>query len=127
MKEGFWTAVISVGCGGFIGSVLRYCLSLVTVKWDFPLMTFLTNLLGAVLIGIAAEAATRYANLPGGLLLFLKTGVCGGFTTFSTFSLETAGLLEHHRYKTAFCYLFLSLICCIAGVELGKKIIHVIH
>lgn len=93
-------AVLCVGLGGFIGSVGRYLLGLVPVEGDFPLMTFAVNFAGAVLIGAVFEAATEGSGLPDNAVLFLKTGVCGGFTTFSAFSLETLALLERGKYAT---------------------------
>lgn len=90
-------AVLCVGLGGFIGSVGRYLLGLVPVEGDFPLMTFAVNFAGAVLIGAVFEAATEGSGLPDNAVLFLKTGVCGGFTTFSAFSLETLALLERGK------------------------------
>ncbi|MFR1113224.1 MAG: fluoride efflux transporter CrcB [Blautia sp.] len=122
MREGFWTAALFVGLGGFVGSVMRYGLSLVQVRWEFPVMTFLTNILGAVLIGLIAQMAQETSLLSPRLLLFLKTGVCGGFTTFSTFSQESVTLLENQQVKTASVYMVLSVLCCVLGVTLGKWI-----
>lgn len=122
MREGFWTAALFVGLGGFVGAVMRYGLSLVQVRWEFPVMTFLTNILGAVLIGLIAQMAQETSLLSPRLLLFLKTGVCGGFTTFSTFSLESVTLLENQQVKTASVYMVLSVLCCVLGVTLGKWI-----
>lgn len=81
-------------------------------------MTFLTNLTGAFLIGLIAGTAVK-KNMNQNLVLFLKTGFCGGFTTFSTFSLEAFNLLESGAYVTAGLYILLSLVCCVAGVALG--------
>ena len=109
-----------VGLGGALGAMLRYALSLICVKTDFPLMTFLTNILGAFAIGlIAGIASAKKAGMPN-LILFLKTGFCGGFTTFSTFSLETLTLFENGSLATGSLYAVLSFICCIIGVWLGK-------
>ena len=92
--------MILVAAGGAAGAVCRYLVSLVPVKADFPVMTFVTNLAGAFLIGlIVGLAANRWSESPR-LVLFLKTGFCGGFTTFSTFSLETVQLLEKMPNKT---------------------------
>lgn len=107
-----------VALGGAIGAVARYGLSLITVKIDFPLMTFITNLLGAFVIGVIVGLATK-KNLDSYLILFLKTGFCGGFTTFSTFSLETFNLIQSGNYFTATIYAILSLLLCIAGVAIG--------
>lgn len=110
-----------VALGGALGAVCRYGLSLVTVKMDFPLMTFITNLLGAFIIGLIAGTAAR-KNVSSGLVLFLKTGFCGSFTTFSTFSLEAFTLLQKGAYLTAAVYVVLSLVLCVAGVAAGMWI-----
>ena len=113
-------AVLCVGLGGFIGSVGRYLLGLVPVEGDFPLMTFAVNFAGAVLIGAVFEAATEGSGLPDNAVLFLKTGVCGGFTTFSAFSLETLALLERGKYATGALYACGSVLACLAGVVIGR-------
>lgn len=109
-----------VGAGGAAGAMLRYFLSHVQVGSSFPVMTFVTNFLGAVFIG-AVVGLSVHAGLSEGVVLFLKTGVCGGFTTFSTFSLETLNLLEQKQYTTAGMYMVLSLILCVAGVCIGRE------
>lgn len=83
-------------------------------------MTFLTNLLGAFLIGLIAASAEKH-GLFSQLVLFLKTGFCGGFTTFSAFSLETLNLMEHGQPQTALLYAGLSLALCLLGVWLGEQ------
>ena len=113
-------AVLCVGLGGFIGSGGRYLLGLVPVEGDFPLMTFAVNFAGAVLIGAVFEAATEGSGLPDNAVLFLKTGVCGGFTTFSTFSLETVTLLSNGKSGLAAAYVALSVVLCLLGVVLGQ-------
>lgn len=113
--------ILYVGFGGFIGSVLRYGMSILFAfwAWDFPLATFLTNLIGAILIGTIMEGASL-TGLNSNVLLFLKTGVCGGFTTFSTFSAETSALLEKGKLAVGFSYAFLSVILCVCGIWIGK-------
>ena len=113
-------SVLCVGLGGFIGSVGRYLLGLVPYEGDFPLMTFIVNFVGAVVIGAVFEAAAVGPGLPDNAVLFLKTGVCGGFTTFSTFSLETLALFEGGKYATAALYAGGSLVACVLGVAAGK-------
>ncbi len=115
--------VLIVALGGGLGAACRYGLSLISVKSSFPLMTFLTNLLGAFIIGLIVGIGSRNSNSQRGfspqLTLFLKTGFCGGFTTFSTFSLEVWTLAEKGNWATAGVYAVLSLVCCVAGVWAG--------
>lgn len=82
--------ILAVALGGGIGAALRYGLSLLPISREFPMATLLTNFLGAFLIGLIAAQAGRLSTRS---VLLLKTGICGGFTTFSTFSLETVMLL----------------------------------
>ena len=115
-------SVLCVGLGGFIGSVGRYLLGLVPYEGDFPLMTFIINFAGAVIIGAVFEAATVGPGLPDNAVLFLKTGVCGGFTTFSTFSLESLTLLERGKWLLGGSYMLLSMALCLLGAALGQRL-----
>ena len=114
-----------VGCGGFVGSVGRYLAGQIPAFHSarlhgFPLATLLVNLLGAFLIGALAAAIPP---TEGKKLLFLKVGICGGFTTFSTFSLETLELLEHGRIAMGIVYAAASFLLCLAGVWIGKWLV----
>lgn len=120
-------AVLCVGMGGFIGSVGRYLLGFVPVEGDFPLMTFLINFIGAVLIGAVFEAAAVWPGMSDNAVLFLKTGVCGGFTTFSAFSLETLTLLDRGKYATGALYACGSVIACLVGVAIGRIMVRAIR
>ena len=114
-------ALLLVGAGGFVGAVARYLLGLVPYEGDFPLITFIVNFVGAVVIGAVVEAASGpEASLSPEATLFLKTGVCGGFTTFSTFSLETLSLLEEGKYAVGALYAGGSLVACVLGVAAGR-------
>lgn len=114
--------ILFVGLGGAIGAMLRYSIGLLPAKGDFPILTLLINILGAVAIGIVAGAAVKY-GLSENLILFIKTGICGGFTTFSTFSLEAFNLIKNRHYGLAAIYVLLSVSLCIGGVWTGEKII----
>lgn len=116
---------LAVGAGGAVGAMCRYAMSLLPVlqRGPFPLATFLTNLAGAVLIGLVVGASQRWAQIPPALLLFLRVGVCGGFTTFSTFSLESLVLLEDGRPGLFGLYAVLSVVLCLLGVWLGKTLV----
>ena len=112
---------IFVGFGGALGSVLRYAISLIPYKQTFPVLTLITNICGALLIGYIAGLASK-RNVSQNLTLFLKTGLCGGFTTFSTFSLEAYNLFQGGSYGCAGLYVILSLLGCFIGVWLGSVI-----
>lgn len=115
------TGFIFVALGGALGSVMRYAVSLIPCKQSFPVLTLAINLMGALFIGyIAGLAAKR--NVSGNLILFLKTGFCGGFTTFSTFSLEAYTLFQNGSFAYAGIYAFLSLFGCFMGVWLGNRL-----
>ncbi len=111
-----------VGLGGALGAISRYAISLIPVKTQFPILTLITNIIGAIIIGFIVGVATSRKDISPNTLLFWKTGVCGGFTTFSTFSLEALNLIENKSYYYGGLYIALSLFCCILGVYLGKKI-----
>jgi CrcB protein len=114
------TACLFVGVGGFFGSVCRYLCGLIPLAGSFPLVTLMINFAGSMLIGVVTAAAGQWIS--PNLLLFLKTGVCGGFTTFSTFSLETFHLFGDGRPVLALLYAVLSLLLCLLGVFLGSLI-----
>lgn len=114
-----------VGIGGFIGSVLRYLIGLVPIKdsGGFPVKTFMINLLGAFLIGVVVSVAARNKNIDPKIVLMLKIGVCGGFTTFSTFAYEMSGLLNGHHIFIGIVYATLSIILGVIAVYLGQAVI----
>ena len=111
-----------VALGGALGAVARYTISLIPVKTGFPVLTLMTNILGAVLIGFIVGFSSGRDGVSENTVLFWKTGVCGGFTTFSTFSLESFKLLEDKHYVTGGAYIILSCTCCILGIMIGRKI-----
>lgn len=111
-----------VGIGGFIGAVLRYLIGLVSIKnpAGFPVNTFLINAFGALAIGIIAALAAKNDNLDARLVLLLKVGICGGFTTFS---LETAQLLKSGSTAIAILYAVCSVVVCVAAAFLPQAVI----
>ena len=108
---------IMVGLGGALGSMLRYLISLIPVNNTF--LTLITNLLGALLIGFIVGLSDNLF-ISKKFLLFLKTGVCGGFTTFSTFSLEAVQLFQRGEPFLGTIYAILSVILCLSGIILGE-------
>ncbi|SEF80495.1 CrcB protein [Eubacterium ruminantium] len=111
-----------VALGGALGAVARYTISLIPVRTGFPILTMITNILGAILIGFIVGITSEKDGISENTVLFWKTGVCGGFTTFSTFSLEAYNMMEKKQYTTGGVYVVLSFVCCIAGIFIGKKL-----
>ena len=114
------TDFLLVGFGGFLGSVARY---LFGQFFDFkniafPISTLIINFIGSLIIGIVGFSVPNFTKPT----LFLKVGLCGGFTTFSTFSLETFNMLKSGKTILALLYSFLSIALCLIGVLLGKLI-----
>ncbi len=113
---------VFVALGGALGAVGRYAVSLVPVKTDFPFLTLITNIIGAVLIGFISGIVSARQDISQNAVLFWKTGVCGGFTTFSTFSLEAYQLFEKGSNILGMLYAVVSVVSCIFGIWCGKKI-----
>ena len=115
LQETFMTNCIAVGLGGFIGATLRYLIGLIPVCETtlFPVKTFFINIAGCIAIALVAMLASKGSISNPKLVLFLKTGICGGFTTFSTFALESTTLIKEGHPKVAFLYMVFSLL---AGV-----------
>lgn len=111
---------LSVFIGGGIGSVSRYGISLLLANrfsFAFPLATFAVNLLGSFLIGVVwgspLISEKRYA------LQLLAVGFCGGFTTFSAFSLENLNLLRQGEWLLMLLYALASVVCCLGATACG--------
>ena len=88
---------IFVALGGAVGAIMRYSISLLPVRTCFPILTLVINIIGAIVIGFIVGLAEE-KQVSSNAMLFLKTGVCGGFTTFSTFSLEAVTLFDHEKF-----------------------------
>ncbi|MCO7229151.1 fluoride efflux transporter CrcB [Halomonas sp. CnH100-B] len=119
-------AYLAVGLGSALGSVLRYGVSLVSMAVlgsHFPWGTLLVNVLGSCLIGWIAATTSR---LPRGALArqqpLLIAGFCGGFTTFSLFSLETLHLTQQSHLGLALLYGVGSLPLCVAAAWVGERL-----
>ena len=116
---------LAVGAGGALGAVARFLLGLIPIKPQngFPVITLFINVAGAFFIGILAALASKISGLDSRLLLFLKAGFCGGFTTFSTFSLETLQLFQNGRTALGILYIILSLLLGIGAAAAAQHII----
>lgn len=116
-----------VGFGGFLGSIARYLTAVWLTKHfpsAFPYGTFAANILGCLLIGIIFGLGQRFAWPSPEIRLFLITGFCGGFTTFSSFTLENIVLLQNSNYVTFAIYAISSfaigLLAVFGGITLTK-------
>ena len=119
-------SVLLVGLGGALGAVCRYLIGRIPVHAPFPILTLLVNAAGAVLIGAVTGLALRGNGLPEAAVLFWKTGVCGGSTTFSACSLESLGLLESGKPGWGVLYILLSVGLCLGGVTLGRALVRLL-
>ncbi len=111
-----------VGLGGAIGAMARYGIALLPLKepYAFPLKTFIVNIIGCFAIGCIVALSIRTQNLSPRAILFLKTGICGGFTTYSTFALETTNLFKTDNYGIAIAYVVLSLVIGIGAIYFAQ-------
>ncbi|MFZ5628695.1 MAG: fluoride efflux transporter CrcB [Spirochaetota bacterium] len=121
--------LLLVGVGGLTGSVLRFLIfrfsSHLSPAW-FPLSTFVVNLVGSFLIGLLFALVERSAGLAGTLRPLLMAGFCGGFTTFSAFSLENYQLLKDGQYAAFAAYTAASVLLGLAAVIFGVKVVALI-
>ncbi len=111
-----------VFAGGGIGAALRHWMNgLTAAAWGtgFPWGTLCINVSGSLAIGVVAELAAAKAGLPPQLRLFLATGILGGYTTFSTFSLETALLQSRGEVFAAIAYAAGSVVLGVAAFFAG--------
>lgn len=120
-------SVLIVGLGGFLGSALRYGLGRIPLIMGFPLITMLINILGSFIIGATMEFSKNNALINSNMTLFLQTGFCGGFTTFSAFSLETVILFQNNKYLIGSSYIVLTVVLCLISTVLGMILVRLIH
>lgn len=114
--------IFYIAIGGSIGSVLRYFISLLVNKYwsnNFPLATFLTNILGCFLIGIIIGFLEKNNFTDSDLKWLLVTGFCGGFTTFSAFGLENVILFQNQNSLISLLYVGTSTFIGIIAVWFG--------
>ncbi len=120
--------LLFIGVGGFIGSIARYLVSKLNLTWQFyniPMGTLVVNIIGSLLIGLISGLLVHQLTSSENLKLFLITGICGGFTTFSAFTFENLQLIQTGHTGTAVIYtivsVFLGILAVIGGLWLSKQ------
>jgi CrcB protein len=111
--------------GGGLGSMARYGLSMFGMRLlgqGFPWATLIINILGSALMGALTGWLAVQGNAPQSLRLFIATGILGGFTTFSTFSLETVLLYERGQLGLAVAYVAASVVIGVGALLLVMKL-----
>lgn len=118
-------ALIAIFLGGGAGSVMRYCVQLLLhekiVPYNFPWATFVVNIIGCLMIGLFYALSAKF-NWSPELRLMLTAGLCGGFTTFSTFSNDIVEMCQQGAILTVVIYVAVSIVLGIAAVVGGAYI-----
>lgn len=115
-------ALLIVGTGGFLGSALRFLFYQYIDKYlnvVFPLATFVVNIIGSFALGLVIGLSFRENSIGPEWRLFLATGFCGGFTTFSSLSMDAFGLIQQGRIIAFLLYAVASIILGISATALG--------
>ena len=119
--------IILVGTGSAIGGIARFLVNrgiALFFTYTFPISTLIVNIVGSFIIGYLYSASIKQDWITSSALLFLVTGVCGGFTTFSAFSYENIMLIKNGQAPLSLIYILLSLLlgigAAVAGFWTGK-------
>ena len=118
-------SILIAGLGGFIGTILRYMVSRLIQTNSlglFPWATFTVNIAGCLLIGLFYGISEKGNLMSPNLRLFLTVGICGGFTTFSSFSNDAFLLIQDKEWLRVSLYTALSFFLGLVAVYLGKVI-----
>lgn len=121
-----WGILIAVALGGAIGSLARYLIAgaIQSAAWPgFPWGIFVVNISGGLAMGLIVELSALKLSLSPELRSFLTVGVLGGYTTFSTFSLDSALLIERGAYASAAAYMAGSAILSVLALFAGLWIV----
>lgn len=114
--------LILVATGGAIGASLRYLTGIAALRWfgaNFPWGTLMVNVIGSFAMGVLAEFIVRKLGASNELRLLLMTGLLGGYTTFSAFSLDAILLIERGAYSAATGYILANVVGSILALLLG--------
>jgi CrcB protein len=114
--------LLLIGLGGFVGSVARFLVSRLNTRLDWlsiPMGTLVVNVIGSFLIGFLIGISEKSPVLTVELRMFLMVGLCGGFTTFSSFTGENLMLMRNGQFLPLFLYTGLSILLGFAAVYFG--------
>jgi fluoride exporter len=117
---------VLVFIGGGLGSTLRYIVNIVSPRFlgtDFPYHTFIINITGSIVMGLVAGYLAFKGDAAQSWRLFLMTGILGGYTTFSAYSLDAALLYERGEIGLALFYVIGSVVFSIAGLFAGLALV----
>ena len=116
-----------IGCGSFLGGAARYLVSIAmkTVGKGFPWGTLVVNLVGCLFIGLLWGFFSKNSNESSSWALFMTVSICGGFTTFSTFSKEALMMLQAGNFFSLLAYVAISVIAGIALVAAGYYLVRI--
>ena len=119
-------AYLLVFVGGGIGAALRHGVNITLARWlgmHFPFHTLFENVSGSIVMGLLTGYFIAAGGTPQSIRLLLTTGILGGYTTFSAFSLDTVLLIERDQYGLALIYVAASVLAAIGGLALGIQLI----
>jgi fluoride exporter len=118
--------ILAVAIGGAIGSVARYLVAIGVGRafgTNFPWGTLIINVTGSFLIGAFTGLFALKWDLPQAMRIFLTVGICGGYTTFSTYSLDAFYLMERGELVAAGCYVIASVVLSIAALVAAMQLV----
>jgi CrcB protein len=121
--------IVAVAIGGAIGSVARYLVGIGSGKLfgtDFPWGTLIINVTGSFLIGAFVGLFAARWDLSQAMRVFLTVGICGGYTTFSTFSLDACYLIERGQMLASFAYMVASVILSVGALIAALRLVRAV-
>ena len=122
--------IVALGVGGGLGALLRYFVdSAIQPAWwpGFPFGIFIVNVTGGLAMGLITALAALKFQMSLELRTFLTTGILGGYTTFSTFSLQSALLIERGAYAQAAAYVLGSTVLSILAIFVGLWVVRAVY